>query len=100
MAYKVVWTDPAVEDLEAAVEFFVQPTLRRSRNRFAMPETRSPSIPIAADVWRIAELSEFREIFAGSYRLVYKVERSRVLIAGIFHGRRDLPGILKARRGK
>jgi toxin ParE1/3/4 len=31
-----------------------------------------------------------RELIVQSYRLIYKVERSRVAILGIIHGARDL----------
>ena len=44
------------------------------------------------------ELSDFRELFIGSYRLVYRVEPKRVLIVGVIHGRRDVSRALTDRK--
>ena len=44
-------------------------------------------------------LSRFRELLIGSYRLVYLVERERVLIVAFLHGHRALWQALRNRRG-
>lgn len=47
---------------------------------------------------RDPELSLFRELIIGSYRLVYLVEPERVLIVGVLHGRRAVGRTLRPRR--
>lgn len=44
------------------------------------------------------QLSEFREIYVGSYRLIYRVEVNRVLIVAIVHGSRDLARAVSSRK--
>jgi toxin ParE1/3/4 len=34
--------------------------------------------------------STMRELFAYSYRIIYKIEREQVIIASVIHGKRDL----------
>ena len=45
-------------------------------------------------------LSRYRELLIGSYRLVYLVEKERVLIVAFLHGHRALWRALRSRRRK
>jgi toxin ParE1/3/4 len=45
-------------------------------------------------------LSRYRELLIGSYRLVYLVEKERVLIVAFLHGHRALWRALRGRRRK
>jgi addiction module RelE/StbE family toxin len=102
VARKVIWTDPAVDDLEAAVEFI-------ARDSRAYASALAQQVCDAGDSLaefserghrlRDRELSDFREILVASYRLVYRVEPTRVLIVGVIHGSRDMSKAL-SRRGK
>jgi plasmid stabilization system protein ParE len=70
VARKVIWTDPAVEDLEVAVEF-----VARDSNAYAaaLAQKACDAGDSLADFaergrrLRDPELSDFREIFVGSY---------------------------------
>ena len=93
MARKVIWAYEATADLEALAEYiardstfyasaFVQEIrdASRSLNEFSergriVPELGTPDI---------------RELFVREYRLIYSVEKARVVILGLIHGRRDL----------
>lgn len=93
MARPVVWTLEAVSDLEAIADYIARDSasyaasvLREildagnSLDRFfqrgrVVPETR---------------LTAIRELIVREYRLIYRVERTRIVIVTIVHGRRDV----------
>ncbi|MBF8304216.1 MAG: Plasmid stabilization system protein [Dehalococcoidia bacterium] len=93
MVREVVWSYEAAADLKALAEFigkdsafysaaFVQEILdvSRSLDKFAergriVPELSSP---------------EVRELLVREYRLIYSIEKSRLVILGLIHGKRDL----------
>lgn len=101
MARQVVWSYEASEDLEAIADYigrdsvyyasaFVQEIIDASRslNIFSergrvVPELKNPNI---------------RELFVREYRLIYKLEQSRILILGLIHGKRDLKRLWKKER--
>jgi len=43
------------------------------------------------------QLSRYRELIIGSYRLIYLVEKERVLVVAVLHGHRALRRALKGR---
>lgn len=93
MAYRVVWSPRAIEDLEAIAQYIaadssmyaaavVKTILNTARNlsRF----------PFAGRV--VPELSDenIREWFAYSYRVIYRIENQVVTVATVVHGKRLL----------
>ena len=102
MARPVVWTQPAADDLEAAVTF-----VARDSEAYACSLAQ-----LAIDGGGVpGGIPESRASAAGSqavslprtadraYRLVYLVERERVLIVAFLHGHRALWQALRNRRG-
>ncbi|MCK4427914.1 MAG: type II toxin-antitoxin system RelE/ParE family toxin [candidate division Zixibacteria bacterium] len=104
MAQKVIWSYEATADLEALAEYiardsafyaaaFVQEIIDASRslNMFSergriVPELGNPNI---------------RELFIREYRLIYAIEKTRVVILGLIHGKRDLKRLWeREKRGK
>ncbi len=96
MAKRVVWTDTAWIDLESVADFIAKDSpyyaasfvreirdCARSLNRMA---GRGRIVPEIAD-------KQIREMVVQNYRLIYRVERSRVAILGIVHGARDLKAL-------
>jgi addiction module RelE/StbE family toxin len=92
MDRKVIWSDTAVTDLDAAAEFiskdspayaatFVLRLLEAARSLGDLAE-RGRLVPEFKD-------ETIREIFVQSYRLVYQVEEKRVSVLALIHGRRD-----------
>jgi len=100
VARKVVWSDPAVEDLEAAVEFIAKDSDAYAANLAQLAVDGADSLarfPNRGHKLPDAELSRFRELIMGSYRLIYVVEMKRVLIVAVLHGHRGLRRALKGR---
>lgn len=100
MARPIVWSDPAVDDLEAAVEFIAKDSdaYARSLAQLAVHAAESlRTFPNRGHRLPDPKLARFRELIIGSYRLVYLVERKRVLIVAVLHGHRALRRALKDR---
>jgi plasmid stabilization system protein ParE len=91
MAREVVWSLPAADDLDLAASFIAR-------------DSEAYAAALVADVLDAAEsLSEFanrgqvvpeigdestREVLVRPYRIVYRVEPSRVVIIALVHGAR------------
>jgi toxin ParE1/3/4 len=100
VARKVVWTDPAAEDLVETVEYI-------ARDSAAFAATLAQRVCDAGDsLSRVAErgrrfpdpaYSYLRELIIGPYRMVYEVHATEVVIHGVFHGRRDVANIVRGR---
>ncbi len=103
MARKVVWTDPAADDVVETVEYI-------ARDSPSFAATLAQRICDAGD--SLATFSErgrpfpdaaypnYRELLVGPYRLVYEVEPKRVVIHGVLHGSRDVPRVMDERAGQ
>jgi plasmid stabilization system protein ParE len=103
VARKVVWTEPAANDLLESVEYI-------ARDSPAFAATLAQRICDAGD--SLADFSErgrrfpdpaypaFRELIVAPYRLVYEVEAERVIIHGVFHGHREASPVLRKRTSR
>ncbi len=93
MAYRVAWSPRAVEDLEAIAHYIsadsagyaaavVKTILNAARNLSQFPRS-GRIVPEIGD-------ESIRELFAYSYRVIYRTEEEVVTIAAVVHGRRLL----------
>ena len=101
MARPVVWSDPAVDDLEAAVTFIAKDSEAYARSLAQLAVDAAESLqrfPNRGHRLPDPQLARFRELILGSYRLIYLVEKERVLIVAILHGHRALRRALKGRK--
>ena len=100
MARKIIWSEPAVEDLEAAVEFIAKDSEAYAANLAQLAVDAAESLaqfPHRGHKVPDPKLSRFRELIIGSYRLIYLVETKRVLIVALLHGHRALRRALNGR---
>jgi plasmid stabilization system protein ParE len=100
VARKIVWSDLAVEDLEAAVSFVARdsPGYARSLAQLAIDAAESlASFPDRGHRLPDRTLSRYRELLVGAYRLVYLVEKERVLVVALLHGHRALRRAMRPR---
>ena len=100
MARPIVWSDPAVDDLEAAVTFIAKDSDAYARSLAQLAVDAAESLrkfPNRGHRLPDPKLARFRELIIGSYRLVYVVEEKRVLIVAVLHGHRALRRALKDR---
>ncbi len=93
MAKRVIWTLAAWNDLETVADFISRDSpyyaaawvrnVRDAARSLNLMSMRGRVVPEIGD-------RQIRELIIQSYRLIYKVERSRVAVLGIIHGARDL----------
>jgi plasmid stabilization system protein ParE len=92
MDRKVIWSDTAVTDLDAAAEFISKDSPAYAATFVLRSLDAARSLGDLAERGRVVpEFSDesIREIFVHSYRLVYRVEEKRVSVLALIHGRRD-----------
>ena len=93
MAYRVVWSPRAVDDLEAVAQYIaadstayaaavVKTILNTARNFSRLPFS-GRVVPELGD-------ESIREWFVYSYRVIYHIDDETVTVAAIVHGKRLL----------
>jgi toxin ParE1/3/4 len=93
MAYRVVWSPRAIEDLEAIAQYISADSSSYASAvvRTILNSTRKlSSFPFAGRVVPELDDETVREWFAYSYRIIYRVEKDLVIIAAVVHGKRLL----------
>lgn len=98
MAWKVVWTESAWQDLEGIASFIAKDSPHYARAVMQEARDASRSLTLLAERGHI--VPEFgdraiRELFIFNYRLIYKVHSETVSILALVHGARDLFQLLK-----
>ncbi len=93
MAREVVWSLQALSDVDRAAEFIAHESPSYAASFVTDAREAGRSLAMFAERGRV--VPEFRnplirELFVHSYRLIYRVEENRVVIAALIHGRRDL----------
>lgn len=96
MDLKVVWSPEAIEDLESIVEYIGRDSEFYARAVATKIVEMARSIESFPRIGRVVpELDDetIRERFIYSYRIIYLVHESRVLIAAVIHGSRLIENI-------
>lgn len=98
MDYKVKWSPEATEDLESIAEYIARDSEFYARSVVSKILAVSRKISEQPMMGRIVpEIGdkEIRERFIYSYRLVYRVQNSTIIIVAIIHGKRLLENVLE-----
>lgn len=93
MAYEVVWSPRAVDDVEAIAAYIAEDSLAYARSvaqRIVASARKLGSFPMSGRVVPEFGQENIREVFAYSYRIIYRVEGEMVTIAAVVHGRRPV----------
>ncbi len=91
------WSPEAIEDLESIAEYIERDSGFYAKAVVTKVMDTVNSISNNPGIGRIVpELTneDMRERFVYSYRLIYRVRKSDVLIVAIIHGRRLLEGVV------
>ena len=90
---KIIWTKPAVSDLQAIVDYIAKDS-KNYAHAFAEKILESvgnlSSFPLIGRFVPEYRKKEIREILFQSYRIIYRVESQKILIITIIHGSRNL----------
>ena len=101
--FRVEWTDAASTDLANIIAFIAKDSLvnaskiyRKIRKKALTLHTfpnRGHVVPELAEL----DVVSYREVLTPPYRIVYRIEKSIVLVLAVLDGRRDLREILAER---
>ena len=98
MAWRVVWTEPAWSNLQAAADYIAQDSPRYASSLVREARDASRSLARFANRGRVVpEIGnpDVRELFVWRYRLVYHVSDQEVEVLAFIHSARDLAAALK-----
>lgn len=90
MAYKVVWSSQAIEDIDAIAVYIARdsPSYAAAIVRKLIAETRQlASSPFAGNTLIEFDDSNIREIWSYSYRVIYRIEGETITIATVVHSK-------------
>jgi toxin ParE1/3/4 len=98
MATEIKWAESAIQALEEAAEYIAKDSvvyaaaLLAGAEKAAESLTRFPrrgrTVPEYGD-------PDIREIFVGSYRLIFRISETQVRIVAFVHGARDLEKLIQ-----
>ncbi len=98
MAAKLSWSPEALEDIEAIASYIERDSPWYAETVVSKIIAVAESIPEFPEIGRIVpELgtAEIRERFVYSYRLIYRLDATRIVIAAVIHGSRLLDSFVK-----
>lgn len=98
MARLIIWSHRASEDLEAIAAYIAQDSEAYAKSviRTILQKVRLLSdFPLIGRIVPEFEDESIREIFAYSYRIIYKITEDEVIAAAVVHGKRILDLSLK-----
>ncbi len=100
----VEWAEVARRDLYAIIEYLsakspaaALATLERVEERAAALETLPRRGRWVPELAKLLHVRGYRELQIPPYRLLYRIELGRVLVLGVFDGRRNLEDVLLQR---
>ena len=96
MDLKVVWSPEAIEDLESIVEYIGRDSefyARAAATKIVEVARSIESFPWSGRVVPELDDEKIRERFIYSYRVVYQVQATRILIVAVIHGARLIENI-------
>lgn len=97
---KVLWSRSARRDLDAIVLYLADRSPQAALSALDRLEARAKTLATLADRGRIVpelgrlHVTDYRELVVPPYRIVYRLEGSRVLVLAVLDARRSLEDIL------
>jgi plasmid stabilization system protein ParE len=96
MDFRIVWTAPALEDLEALVRYIAQDdatAAARIGDKIVDHVSVLASFPEIGPVYRRRISGDVRQITCRPFRIFYRIERAKELveILHVWHGARQEP---------
>lgn len=98
MADRIVWSQEAIEDIEAIAAYIERDSPHYARvvaSRLVEAAEAIPDFPKIGRVVPEAGEPNLRERFVYSYRLIYRLQPGRILIVAVIHGSRLLQPFLR-----
>ena len=102
MARQLRWSPEAVEDVESIAIYIERDSSYYARTVVSQIISLSETIPENPELGRVVpEINnpDYRERFIHKYRIIYRVESDRILIAAVIHGSRHLDPLVERIHG-
>ncbi|HEV7799040.1 MAG TPA: type II toxin-antitoxin system RelE/ParE family toxin [Pyrinomonadaceae bacterium] len=93
MAYQVVWSPTALEDIEAIASYISRDSVSYAGtvvSRVINSTRNLENFPFAGRIVPEFGSKFIREVFAYSYRIIYRIDNETVTVAAVIHARREL----------
>jgi toxin ParE1/3/4 len=93
MAHRIAWSARALQDVESVASYIAQdsPAYARTVVRAIVNQTKIlAKFPNAGRKVPEFDDENIREVFAYSYRIIYRLEGDEIVVAAVIHGRRML----------
>ena len=93
MAHRIIWSDDAVEDIQQIADYIGRDSGHYARvvvSRILESTRKLSRHPRIGRVVPEVGDQAFRELLVYSYRVIYRVEKQRVTIETIAHGKQNL----------
>ncbi len=90
---EVVWSPRAVEDVRAIVTYIAEDSLAYAKSvaqKIVASTRRLSTFPMSGRVVPEFGDESIREVFAYSYRIIYRIEGQTVTVAAVVHGKRPV----------
>ena len=97
MAHRLAWSPEAIEDIEAIASYIERDSLWYARAVVSKIVETAEAIPDHPELGRfVPEIDDrsIRERFVYSYRIIYRIEQERILVATVVHGSRLLEPLI------
>ena len=91
---RIDWTERARGDLRAIHTYIARDSKRYADGVISRIKARTRRLrdwPQSGSIVPEWSSPDLREVFSGQYRIIYRVEKDRVLILTVIHGARQLP---------
>jgi toxin ParE1/3/4 len=97
---KIVWSQPAIADLEAIHDFIERDAPGRAARFVERLITSTEPLLEFPRMGRVVPEGDGRqrEITVGPYRIIYRVEAGEIFVVTVVHGSRDLVELWRARQ--
>lgn len=89
---KVIWSPSALDDIDAIAEYISRDSVFHASlfiDRLFEATDRLQKLPASGRVIPEIGNQSCREIIYGSYRIMYRIEKSNIWITGVIHGARN-----------
>lgn len=93
MAFTLEWSEEALEDIESIANYIEKDSPTYAKSVVSKFFEKAELLQEFSELGRkVPEMNnpQIREIFIYSYRLIYKIERTKILFIAVVHGRRLL----------
>jgi len=93
MAYQVVWSATALEDVEAIASYISRDSIFYAGavvSKVVNSTRNLENFPFAGRIVPEFGMETIRKVFAYSYRIIYRIESQTVTVATLIHVRREL----------